>query len=85
MLDAEILAEVYLAMTGGQVSLTLTNNINDFANTGEAGEEIKRLSAGRNPLKVIKANPIELEQHSDQLKMLSKTSERGCYWNELEK
>ncbi len=85
LLDAEILAEVYLAMTGGQASLSLTSNISGFTQAGEAKEEIKRLSAGRNPLKVIKASPVELEQHVNRLQTLSKVSESGCFWLEQEK
>jgi len=88
LLDAEILAEVYLAMTGGQVSLSLTNNTSGFAYAGEAKseveEKIKRFSKGRKALRVIKANPLELDQHGDQLNILNKTSETGCYWIDLE-
>ena len=50
LLDAEILADVYLRMTGGQVTLSL----GDASNDGEADTQvIQRISADRAPLKVI--------------------------------
>lgn len=81
LLDAEILAEVYLAMTGGQVSLSL-NNLGDGYQQMDQG--VRRLAKDRPPLTVLKAKPEELEQHAQRLKALSETSESGCYWLEME-
>jgi len=47
LLDAEILADVYLLMTGGQASLLEEDNLSDATHV----EEIIRLPAGRKPLK----------------------------------
>ncbi|MFP5441812.1 MAG: DNA polymerase III subunit epsilon [Gammaproteobacteria bacterium] len=79
LLDAEILADVYLAMTGGQTALLLGA---DGADTG-SGEQpavIRRLPAGRAPLRVVAATPAELEQHARQLVALDKASGGKCAW-----
>ena len=52
LLDAEILADVYLMMTGGQTDLNLSGN--NQANTGGA-EVIRRIPRNGNKLKVIQA------------------------------
>ncbi|WP_077531296.1 DNA polymerase III subunit epsilon [Vreelandella utahensis] len=59
LLDAEILALVYLAMTGGQTALSLGE-----ADDGQdAGTEIRRLDPGRSPLPVPEADNEELNAH----------------------
>ena len=61
LLDAEILADVYLRMTGGQALLSLDHQ------TGETGvgspSEIRRLAQDRRRLRVVSANPHELAAH----------------------
>lgn len=84
LLDAEILADVYLLMTGGQVNL----NINDQSGT-EAGEinknsNIRRLPEQRSPLKVIVANEQELANHHQKLEAI-KSASGHCVWHDLEK
>lgn len=83
LLDAEILAEVYLAMTGGQVGLALGN---DEAETGrgEGGEGLRRLAAGRLPLPVIRADAGELERHEARLQLLDKAAGGACVWRRFE-
>ncbi|TDT41520.1 DNA polymerase-3 subunit epsilon [Halospina denitrificans] len=70
LLDAEILAMVYLAMTGGQTALSL-----DEAGAGQAGgSEIERLSADRQPLPVLEASEEEVKCHREFLdRMAEKT------------
>ncbi len=76
LLDSEILADVYLAMTGGQTSLTLTD-----ASGGTGGvEEIRRLASERSILKIIKASDEELKAHEDYLDMLEKKSGGEILW-----
>ncbi|RMF16705.1 MAG: DNA polymerase III subunit epsilon [Gammaproteobacteria bacterium] len=65
LLDSEILADVYLAMTGGQTALSLTGN--DDADTGPEAEPIRRVDANRPPLTVIRANEAELQAHEAKL------------------
>ncbi len=79
LLDAEILADVYLLMTGGQTSLSLGSNSGGDSG-GEGGEEIRRLAAGRAPLPVLQASPEELERHKDKLEQISKASGGNCLW-----
>lgn len=78
LLDAEILADVYLAMTGGQTTLNLNQ---DSANSSsDAG--IVRLAADRPALVVIAASVAELEAHQKSLAKVDKKS-GGALWNLL--
>lgn len=77
LLDAEILADVYLAMTGGQTALSLDGAENNSG--AEEKLEIAAISADRKPLKVIKATPVELAAHEEQLKRIQETS-GSCVW-----
>ncbi|WMS88482.1 DNA polymerase III subunit epsilon [Pleionea litopenaei] len=61
LLDSEILADVYLLMTGGQTSLTLSSH-QDFLNAGKQNAGIRRLKRST-PLKVIRANEQEQADH----------------------
>jgi DNA polymerase-3 subunit epsilon len=81
LLDAEILADVYLLMTGGQVNL----NINQQADTG-SGEisttaSIRRLPSDRNPLPIVRASTTELLCHEEKLAAIKKSS-GFCVWQE---
>ena len=76
LLDAEILADVYLLMTGGQISLSLADEQED----GETGQAcIQRLPTDRPKLKVIKATEEELKSHLEQLDNIQKSS-GDCVW-----
>ena len=79
LLDAEILADVYLAMTGGQTSLSLGGQ-----SSSQAAEEIRRLSANRPPLVVVRATAEELEAHQQRLDAIDKKSDGNCVWKLLE-
>lgn len=68
LLDARILADVYLAMTGGQKSFSLEAE-RQSAGT-EIDRSIRRLSADRPPLKVWRANEEELRAHAEVLRKL---------------
>jgi DNA polymerase-3 subunit epsilon len=79
LLDAEILADVYLLMTGGQVNL----NINDqsAADTGELNQAstIRRLVKDRPALRVIEANEHEVSRHQAKLDAITASSGK-CLW-----
>jgi len=61
LLDAELLAEVYLRMTGGQSDLSLDS---EEASDSTGGEKVvKKLSADRPPIKIICASDEELKAH----------------------
>ncbi|MCF2946686.1 DNA polymerase III subunit epsilon [Paraglaciecola aquimarina] len=79
LLDAEILADVYLMMTGGQTDLNLSGQA-----SGEGGlqvETIRRLSASRNPLKIVRATADELVQHESRLDVVAKEG-GSCLWRQ---
>ena len=63
LLDSEILAEVYLRMTGGQVTLVLDSEQED-AKSGMAVEQ-RKLSSDRERLNVVRADGSELSAHQD--------------------
>lgn len=75
LLDSEILADVYLAMTGGQTDLMLMNE-NPNANQNQ---EVN-LSQQRPPLKILRASDSELEAHTGKLSAISKACERSIQW-----
>lgn len=78
LLDAEILADVYLMMTGGQRILALGSG------SGEDGddysEEVIRLDPQRPRLRVIKATEEELQRHQQKLAAIEKSSGGNCVW-----
>jgi DNA polymerase-3 subunit epsilon len=77
LLDAEILADVYLSMTGGQAPLLLGGG----AEEGEAGtaERIRRISSERAALAVVRATDEELQAHQSRLDAIDKAS-GGAIW-----
>jgi DNA polymerase-3 subunit epsilon len=79
LLDAQILADVFLLMTGGQSSLL------DEGQPGMEGADIKRdvkrVSADRPPLTVIRCNDEELAAHQQRLEAIEKVG-GGCLWNQ---
>ncbi len=76
LLDSEILAEVYLAMTRGQESLIMSLEASD-----------RQMDAGgpadwhdRPALRVLKPTTEELAAHQSVLKDIDKASKGGCLW-----
>lgn len=79
LLDAEILADVYLLMTGGQTSL----NFNAGAVMGEDGViEVQKLTTVRKPLKIIRASADELKAHESRLDLVDKKKGDTCLWRQ---
>ncbi|MEW6645651.1 MAG: DNA polymerase III subunit epsilon [Pseudomonadota bacterium] len=81
LLDAEILADVYLIMTGGQTTLSLGGS----STTGAAAapEAIRRLAA-RPALRVVRASSEELAAHEQRLQAIDKASGGKCLWRSLD-
>ncbi len=76
LLDAELLAEVYLAMTRGQNSLEM-----DF----DAPPVMQQNSRGdRPPLRVQRASTEERAEHQRVLAEIAKESKGKCLWQALE-
>ena len=78
LLDAEILADVYLRMTGGQMSLF--GDDEDSLAEAFGGREIARLPADRPPGIVVFASPEELAAHEAYLDKLDDGAEGGAVW-----
>ena len=77
LLDAHLLAQVYLAMTGGQASLFEERPVSDVIETAEVG--IAKMQSPRRKLHVLKASTDELVQHEAKLQ---KMAEKGkCVWS----
>lgn len=78
LLDAEILADVYLMMTGGQTHLLLSDDDSDSGVSVDTS--IRRLSTARPSLRVIAANEQELADHQQYLAEINKKSDGNCQW-----
>ncbi len=70
LLDSEILADVYLAMTGGQTSFSLSSGDEGSGSVSA----IRRLSSDRPPLRVIRATEEELTRHEARLDAVQKSA-----------
>jgi len=87
LLDAEILADVYLAMTGGQTGLfedTHSHMKNATAVNVVVSTDIRRLDPDRPKLPVIPASAEDLVAHQAWLEELDKKSGGRCVWKKLE-
>ncbi|MEJ0037624.1 MAG: DNA polymerase III subunit epsilon [Gammaproteobacteria bacterium] len=81
LLDARILADVYLAMTGGQVGLAL--GVESAASALAAGQ-VRALVRPAVPLVVVSASEEELKLHDAMLAIIGKASKGKCLWQALE-
>ncbi|MEZ5537322.1 MAG: DNA polymerase III subunit epsilon [Thiolinea sp.] len=79
LLDSEILGDVYLAMTGGQVSLLLGSKEDNKAGAGQAAGGIRRISRDISALPVIRADADELSAHAERLAAIEGAAGR-CLW-----
>jgi DNA polymerase-3 subunit epsilon len=80
LLDARILAEVYLAMTGGQANLTLS------AESDTARSRARQAAPARDAgprIIVIRPNESELAAHEYVLALLDKASSGKTVWRRL--
>ncbi|QIT54406.1 DNA polymerase III subunit epsilon [Aquisalimonas sp. 2447] len=83
LLDAEILADLYLTMTGGQVTLLLDSDEEESGSTG--GRYAPRpVSADRPALRVVRASEQEAEAHEAWLDRLDKAAGGQCVWRRAE-
>ena len=82
LLDAEILAEVYLAMTGGQTHLSLAGDSGDEGTGYVRATAIQRIAADRTPLTVVPASAQELEAHQQFLERIKQASGIELPWGD---
>lgn len=79
LLDAEILADVYLLMTGGQTSLFDSDSTQDLLSNAEG---FQRLAPDRPRLPVVQATPEEMAYHEAILDRVEAAAESGVVWRE---
>lgn len=79
LLDTELLAEVYFAMTRGQESL-----LDDDTGPVTRQPAILSTDASRPKLRVLLASEEELAIHALQLLDIDKASKGACLWKQLE-
>ena len=77
LLDAEILAEVYLLLTGGQTDLGFTDD-KDFVENDMESRFLEKKE--RSETVVIRASIDEMRSHETKLDHIDSTSENGSIW-----
>ncbi|MAX32766.1 MAG: DNA polymerase III subunit epsilon [Halomonadaceae bacterium] len=82
LLDAEILADVYLHMTGGQTALTLDAQAGNEQENTQQSSGIRRLDEQRPRLSVIAPDDIELAAHRAKLAVIREAAGE-CGWDSL--
>ena len=80
LLDAEILADVYLAMTGGQTSL-FDENEADVIPQAVTDQQVKSAVVFSHHLRLLTPTEEELEAHLEYLKLINKKSKENCLWD----
>jgi len=82
LLDAELLADVYLAMTGGQTDLSL----DDSAAGGTATDSLAPAYLDRTGLRLVRlqADEDDLRAHDAQLDLLDESSGGKTIWRQVD-
>lgn len=83
LLDAEILGDVYLAMTGGQTSLFNYDESEHELN--DTREMTQSAVVSQYNLKIQTVSEEELQAHQDYLQLLNKKSKNNCLWDKRTK
>lgn len=84
LLDAEILADVYLTMTGGQTNLSLAGEGEGADGGRRQATPIRRLAADRPVTPVLRASAEELAAHALRMKAIEKAAGGLPLWMQLE-
>jgi DNA polymerase-3 subunit epsilon len=79
LLDAEILAETYLAMTGGQTMLSLGGQA-DSLNNEFGVSKPRSINIESGLLRVLRASEEESLSHEARLTAINNISEGACVW-----
>jgi len=79
LLDTELLAEVYFAMTRGQKSLLGEDDATRMRHAA-----VLSAGASRPQLRVLQASEEESAEHAQQLADIDKASKGSCLWLQLE-
>ncbi len=83
LLDAELLAEVFLLMTGGQRDLSWESQ-QDGANYGSQERVVQKIQRGSSPLKVLQATKEEQDAHMEMLEHMAGQNERVVWLADAE-
>jgi len=81
LLDAQLLADVYLAMTGGQGALSFER---DDAGRDQAQKAAAAINRSGLELVIVKATEAELAEHAQQLDLIEKSADDGALWRKLD-
>ncbi len=81
LLDAEILADVYLAMTGGQAALSLEEDAEQPGRTAAA--TVRAVEGARGRLRVVRADAAECAAHERYMEVLDDACGAPCVWRSL--
>ena len=84
LIDAELLAGVYLAMTGGQTALVLDSEAESVAPGAAAGQgaRVSARQAGELNLVVVRASEAESAAHEGMLEKLRQAGD--CVWDRVD-
>lgn len=82
LLDAQILADVYLTMTGGQAEFLLDDEHAEFA--GDRVITDRKYDQQRSALRIIQPSDEELEAHYNKLDEVEQASGGNCLWKKTE-
>lgn len=74
LLDSEILGDVYLAMTGGQVMMSLDTKRAEAEESDDEDVSVGSIALPQEGLKVIRADATELGVHQERLTAIQETS-----------
>jgi DNA polymerase-3 subunit epsilon len=80
LLDAKLLADVYLAMTGGQSLLALEQEARSEARLDGAEQSFTPLVRPAAALRVVMASAEERVAHAELMQLLQKSSGGRCLW-----
>jgi DNA polymerase-3 subunit epsilon len=80
LLDAEILADVYLFMTGGQSSLLLEENSGSDSQSSDSAPKVNYATLD---LPLVQASTQEKQSHVEWLNRLDEKADGQCVWSRL--
>jgi DNA polymerase-3 subunit epsilon len=84
LLDAEILADVYLAMTGGQVTLSLGEG-EESGSGAHTAQPVRRLPGDRPALRIIRPDADELSAHEACIENLAEAAGGQAVWQKSDR
>ncbi|WP_110677686.1 DNA polymerase III subunit epsilon [Salinicola sp. RZ23] len=83
LLDSEILAEVYLAMTGGQTALSLAGSEENESRSDSGAGAHLQLDRATTPLVVAQPSDAEWQAHRERLAQIRQAAGQ-CRWDALD-